>query len=49
MRADANDGVFGMVVYGFVYTFVMPLLPKHSVILDEEDDEEEAAEDIRYP
>lgn len=44
----AVGAAFGMVVYGFVYTFVMPLLPRHTVILDEED-EEEVSEDIGYP
>ncbi len=44
----AVGAAFGMVVYGFVYTFVMPLLPKHAVIVDDEEDEE-APEDIRYP
>lgn len=49
LRAHVAVGAaFGMMVYGFVYTFVMPLLPKHAVIIDDED-EEDASEDIGYP
>jgi CDP-diacylglycerol--serine O-phosphatidyltransferase len=37
-----------MCMYGFFYAFVTPFLPKHDIVLDEEDDEEEEPVTLRH-